>query len=77
MALKNEKHELEKLKIQKHFKNERRKVSIIFWSCDILAVIASYFLTKVLFNQNHLVMFIVSLFLIVVFPITQYSKKHI
>ncbi len=71
-----EKNELEKQKIKEHFKKERSKVTLVFWSCDIAAVIVSYFLTKLLFNQNHLVAFIVSLFLIVVFPITQYSKKQ-
>ena len=71
-----EKVEIEKQKIKDHFKKERRKVTLIFWSADIAAVIVSYFLTKLFFNQNHLVAFIVSLFLIVVFPITQYSKKQ-
>lgn len=71
-----DKVELEKEKIRKHFKKQRRKVTLIFWSCDIAAVIAAYFLTKLFFNQNHLVAFTVSLFFIVVFPITQYSKKQ-
>lgn len=70
-----EKSEIEKAKIRGHFKKERLKVSLIFWPCDIAAVIVSFFLTKLFFNQNHLVAFIVSLFFIVVFPITQYSKK--
>ena len=71
-----EKVELEKEKICEHFRKQRRKVTLIFWSCDIAAVIVSFFLTKMFFNQNHLVAFIVSLFFIVVFPITQYSKKQ-
>ena len=71
-----EKVELEKEKIREHFRKQRRKVTLIFWSCDIAAVIVSFFLTKMFFNQNHLVAFIVSLFFIVVFPITQYSKKQ-
>ena len=71
-----EKIEQEKQKIKEHFKKERLKVTLIFWSVDIVAVIVSYFLTKLFFNQNHLVAFIVSLFFIVVFPITQYSKKQ-
>ena len=71
-----EKLEMEKAKIKEHFKKERLKVSLIFWPADIAAVIASYFLTKLFFNQNHLVAFIVSLMFIVVFPITQYSKKQ-
>lgn len=71
-----EKVELEKEKIREHFRKQRRKVTLIFWSCDIAAVIVSFFLTKMFFNQNHLVAFIVSLFFIIVFPITQYSKKQ-
>ncbi len=71
-----EKVEMEKQKIKDHFKRERTKASLIFWGCDIAAVLLSYFLTKVIFNEKYLQWFIISLFFIVVFPITQYSKKQ-
>lgn len=71
-----EKVEAEKKKIKDHFRRERLKVTLIFWSCDILAVAASLFLTKLIFNEKYLQWFLISLFFIVVFPITQYSKKQ-
>lgn len=73
---KYEKVEIEKKKIKDHFKREKLKVTLIFWSCDIAAVLLSFFLTKVIFNEKYLQWFLISLFFIVVFPITQYSKKQ-
>ncbi len=70
-----QKSEAEKEKIRQHFKKEKRKTAIIFWSCDIAAVIVSYILTNVFFREKFLQWFLISLLFIVVFPITQYSKK--
>ena len=70
-----EKSEKEKQQIKEHFKKEKRKATLIFWSCDIAAVVVSYFLTNVIFREKFLQWFLVSLLFIVVFPITQFSKK--
>lgn len=71
-----EKVELEKQKIKEHFKRERRKVSLIFWGGEVAVVLLSYLLTKAIFGHKYLQWFLISLFFIVVFPITQYSKKQ-
>ncbi len=71
-----EKNEKEKQEIRKHFKREKRKVTLIFWTGEIIAVALSYILTNIIFCEKFLQWFLVSLLFIVVFPITQYSKKQ-
>lgn len=71
-----EKNEKEKQEIRKHFKREKRKVTLIFWTGEIIAVALSYILTNIIFREKFLQWFLVSLLFIVVFPITQYSKKQ-
>ncbi len=71
-----EKSEKEKQKIREHFKREKRKVTLIFWTGEAIAVTLDYILTKVFFRESFLQWFLVSLLFILVFPITQYSKKQ-
>ena len=71
-----EKIEQEKQKIKAHFNRERLRVALIFWACDIVAVFLSFLVTRLIFNEKYLQWFLISLFFIVVFPITQYSKKQ-
>lgn len=71
-----EKNEKEKQEIRKHFKRQKREVTLIFWTGEIIAVVLSYILTNIIFREKFLQWFLVSLLFIVVFPITQYSKKQ-
>lgn len=76
MQSKFEKAEQKKAEIKEHFKRQRRKTTAIFLVFEVAAVALAYILTRLIFEGNYLQWFLVSLFFIVVFPITQYSKKQ-
>ncbi|MBQ7107033.1 MAG: hypothetical protein IJN93_05920 [Clostridia bacterium] len=71
-----EKAEREKAQIIEHFKKQRRKLALIFWPCDIAAVIIAAIVVRVLTDgANFVQWFILALLFVLVFPITMYSKK--
>lgn len=71
-----EKAEKQKAEITEHFKKQRRKLTLIFWPCDIAAVIIAAIVVKALTDgANFVQWFILALLFVLVFPITMYSKK--
>ena len=72
MRKNEEKLNAEKEKIKQHFKKERKKVTAIFLIFEVVAIVAAWLLTGLVYIH----WFLVALFFIVVFPTTQYSKKQ-
>ncbi len=71
-----EKAEREKTKITEHFKKQRRRLALIFWPCDIAAVVLSaIIIDAVTAGADFVQWFIIALLFVLVFPITMYSKK--
>ena len=71
-----EKAEKAKQEIIEHFKKQRRRLALIFWPCDIAAVIIAAVVVKALTDgANFVQWFIIALLFVLVFPITMYSKK--
>ncbi|MBQ0083238.1 MAG: hypothetical protein KBS52_00520 [Clostridiales bacterium] len=67
--------ERKKAEIAEHFKKEKRKAVIIWIIFEVVAVALSFIITKSVFDEKFLQWFLVSLFFLVVFPITVLSKK--
>lgn len=67
--------ERRKAEISAHFKKEKRKALIIWIVFEAVAVVLSFVITKAVFDEKFLQWFLVSLFFLVVFPITVLSKK--
>lgn len=75
MKTREEKSELKKAEITEHFKKEKRKCLIIWFIFELFAILLSYFIMKLIFDAAYLSYFLISLFFILVFPITMLSKK--
>lgn len=67
--------ELERERISKHFKNEKKKVWIIFIVSEVLLLSAAWIICNLAAPTQPYIWFFISLFFTVVFPITQFSKK--
>lgn len=67
--------EIEREKIHNHFKNEKKKVWVIFIISEIILLVAAWVLTGLLAGQQQIAWFVISLFFTLVFPITQFSNK--
>lgn len=62
-------------KIHKKYKLLRLKQNVLFFSVDAAVVLLTFFVFRLIFNENHLQWFLLSLLFTVVFPITLHSKK--
>lgn len=69
------KYEQKVSEIKQKYKALRKKQSLVFWLCDAAAVIVVLFILKLIFKENYLQWFIISLLFVVVFPTTMHSKK--
>lgn len=71
-----EKAEKRKAEITEHFKKQRRKLSLIFWPCEIVALaVAAIIIDALTDGADFVQWFIIALLFVLVFPITMYSKK--
>lgn len=69
------KYEQKVSEIKEKYKALRKKQTLIFWLCDAAAVIVVLFILKLIFKENYLQWFIISLLFTFVFPTTMHSKK--
>lgn len=69
------KYEQKVSEIKQKYKALRKKQSLVFWLCDAAAVIVVLFILKLIFKENYLQWFIISLLFTFVFPTTMHSKK--
>ena len=69
------KYEQKVSEIKEKYKALRKKQTLIFWLCDAVAVVVVLFILKLIFKENYLQWFIISLLFTFVFPITMHSKK--